>query len=133
MENILNMECSKTLAECLPQMMEKTSESSSKISHPYANQKYGYLDLRGENGLNAEKSWVIAGLLPGVSSMHGITVSLRGVKESTLSQILQDNVPETYNLSAKACQGILNRASARGKVLPLLLETALREQIVRLS
>ena len=37
---------------------------------------------------------------------------------STLSQILQAEVPEKYYLSQKACLGILRRASARGKELP---------------
>lgn len=50
-------------------------------------------------------------------------------KESLLSQILEANAPEKYFLSAKACQGILTRASRRGKKLPDLLETALLEMI----
>jgi hypothetical protein len=47
---------------------------------------------------------------------------------STLSQILQVNVPEKYYLSPKACLGILRRASARGKELPILLKKALERQ-----
>lgn len=47
---------------------------------------------------------------------------------STLSQILQENVPEKYYLSPKACQGILRRASARGKQLPPMLKIALEQQ-----
>lgn len=47
---------------------------------------------------------------------------------STLSQILQIGVPEKYYLSQKACLGILRRASSRGKVLPPLLEKALKMQ-----
>ncbi len=47
---------------------------------------------------------------------------------STLSQILQANVPEKYCLSQKACLGILRRASARGKDLPELLKKALIRQ-----
>lgn len=46
-------------------------------------------------------------------------------KESLLSQILEVNAPEKYFLSARACRGILTRASRRGKKLPDLLETAL--------
>lgn len=45
--------------------------------------------------------------------------------ESTLSQILEDNVPEKYYLSQKACEGILRRAERRGKKLPDVLKTAL--------
>ena len=47
---------------------------------------------------------------------------------STLSQILQAGVPEKYYLSQKACLGILRRASARGKELPLMLARALERQ-----
>ena len=51
------------------------------------------------------------------------------VVESTLSQILQENAPTKYYLSARACQGILNRAERRGKKLPQMLEEALREVV----
>lgn len=47
---------------------------------------------------------------------------------STLSQILQVGAPSTYFLSPKACQGILRRASARGKELPEVLRIALEQQ-----
>ena len=49
---------------------------------------------------------------------------------STLSQILMDCVPERYYLSPKACQGILSRASKRGKELPEVLKAALERQAV---
>lgn len=42
--------------------------------------------------------------------------------ESTLSQILEANVPKKYYLSAKACEGILRRAERRGKELPPMLK-----------
>lgn len=45
---------------------------------------------------------------------------------SRLSSILQVGVPERYYLSRKACEGILRRASRRGKRLPSLLEDANR-------
>ena len=41
---------------------------------------------------------------------------------------LQENVPEKYYLSQRACSGILRRASARGKELPELLKRALEKQ-----
>lgn len=47
---------------------------------------------------------------------------------STLSQILQEQVPEKYYLSPKACLGILRGASVRGKELPELLKKALEKQ-----
>ena len=45
-----------------------------------------------------------------------------------LSQILMANVSEKYYLSPKACQGILRRASERGKQLPNILRIALERQ-----
>ena len=45
-----------------------------------------------------------------------------------LSQILIANAPEKYCLSPKACRGILQRASKRGKELPPLLKAALERQ-----
>lgn len=47
--------------------------------------------------------------------------------ESTLSQILEANVPKKYYLSAKAYEGILRRAERRGKELPPMLKTALEQ------
>jgi hypothetical protein len=51
--------------------------------------------------------------------------------ESTLSSILEANVPEKYYLSAKACEGILRRAEKRGKELPQMLKAALEQMIER--
>lgn len=45
-----------------------------------------------------------------------------------LSEILEPNVDPKYHLSAKACQGILNRAERRGKELPKALLDALTAQ-----
>lgn len=47
---------------------------------------------------------------------------------STLYTILTENVPQKYYLSAKACLGILRRAEQRGRTLPEVLETALKQQ-----
>ena len=46
-----------------------------------------------------------------------------------LSEILEPNADPKYNLSAKACRGILTRAERRGKQLPPILKTALENQI----
>lgn len=48
--------------------------------------------------------------------------------ESSLSQILEDNVQEKYYLSQKAYEGILRRAKSRGKELPERLKVALEKQ-----
>ena len=50
-------------------------------------------------------------------------------RESTLSEILEDNVPEKYYLSPKACLGILRRAKAKGRKLPDNLRIALEQKV----
>lgn len=47
---------------------------------------------------------------------------------SRLSQILEETPHPKYNLTAKACQGILRRAERRGKDLPELLKAVLLMQ-----
>lgn len=47
---------------------------------------------------------------------------------SRLSEILVTDADPKYRLSAKACQGILNRAERRGKELPPELKAALEAQ-----
>ena len=49
---------------------------------------------------------------------------------SHLSDILEENPDPKYNLSSKACLGILNRAMRRGKTLPPMLEEALIQTVV---
>ena len=52
--------------------------------------------------------------------------SPRGAAVSFLSDALETHdVPLTYSLSAKACEGILRRAESRGKSLPDPLKSAL--------
>lgn len=45
-----------------------------------------------------------------------------------LSDILEKNPDPKYNLSPKACMGILRRAEKRGKELPEILREALEKQ-----
>jgi hypothetical protein len=52
-----------------------------------------------------------------------------GAAVSSLSQILQADVPGKYFLSRKARQGILRRAEMRGKALPEMLKTALNNAL----
>lgn len=52
----------------------------------------------------------------------------RSPNPTKLSQVLEHDVDPKYNLSPKACLGILNRAEKRGRKLPAALETALRRQ-----
>lgn len=52
----------------------------------------------------------------------------RQANPSRLSEILETNPSDKYRLSARACQGILNRAERRGKELPKELGIALMNQ-----
>ena len=49
--------------------------------------------------------------------------------ESSLWQVMESNAPVKYYLSKKACEGIIRRATNRGKTLPRLLEMALLYRI----
>ena len=69
------------------------------------------------------------GALRGELSTLNFGESPSAAVESRLFWILEDNVPEKYYLSERACQGILNRASRRGKELPEILRTALLDMI----
>lgn len=59
--------------------------------------------------------------------MLNTSVSPNDAKECFLWQVLEDEVSPKYSLSQKACEGILRRAEARGKVLPDLLRQALHD------
>lgn len=52
----------------------------------------------------------------------------RVANPTRLSEILEEDADPKFNLSAKACQGILNRAQKRGKQLPEILQKALEAQ-----
>lgn len=83
----------------------------------------------GADGAKPEQSPGTDGAWLGDSSTLNIGECPREENGSLLSWILQVDVPEKYYLSAKACRGILTRASRRGKKLQELLETALLEMI----
>lgn len=84
---------------------------------------------RGADGAKPEQSPETDGVWLGDSSMLNIGESPSVESESLLSQILEANAPLKYYLSERACQGILTRASRRGKALQDLLKTALLEMI----
>ena len=84
---------------------------------------------RGADGAKPEQSQELDGALFGDRSMLNIGEFPNVESESLLSQILEANAPLKYYLSERACQGILTRASRRGKKLPDLLQTALLEMI----
>lgn len=70
----------------------------------------------------------MGGLLLGEYMMHSFGEYPNEERESLLSQILEDHPHLKYCLSAKACQGILNRAEKRGKELPEMLKMTLLKQ-----
>ena len=124
----------KTCREPSAVTKEKTSESSSKKSQKSTTKMPLFLCLTRENGQTADTSWETDGALLGEFSMHSfgehpISLYHNGVGESHLSQILEVNPHPKYCLSAKACQGILNRANRRGKKLPPMLQEALEQMI----
>lgn len=131
MENVQNLQSGKMLEEHSPQTTEKTSDVSWKNLHTSSKQTLQFLNLRekAENGLNQAQFPVMDGLWHGDSSMLNIGECPNVVKESRLSWILEDNVPQKYYLSARACQGILTRASRRGKPLQDILRQALLDVI----
>lgn len=129
----LDMPCGRTSpAHSLP-TKAKTSVSSSKSSVGSKTKMPISLDLRrgGVSGLLAEPSWETGIPWLGASSTLNFGEFPNVVEESGLSQILEDNVPQRYYLSARACVGVLRRAERRGKELKPILKLALEQQIER--
>lgn len=90
---------------------------------------YSWTSEGGEDGAKLEQSLETDGLWRGDSWTVNISEWPSAESVSLLSSTLEVNAPEKYYLSARACQGILTRASRRGKKLPDLLQTALLEMI----
>ena len=118
----------KTCPEHSLPIKGKTSDASLKSSSDSAR-KCLFLDLRADAGHNPERSWVTATASRGDSSTRNTGECPSAVSESTLWQILQEDAPEKYYLSARACEGILRRAERRGKELPQILREALEESM----
>lgn len=142
------------------QTTEKTSEPCWKKWQGLAKNPSLFLDLtRGSGQIQGVSSETI-GASHGESSMHSFGECHREDEESAslpiltairqqtsssicnlespivtidshLSDILERNPDPKYNLSAKACQGILNRAERRKKKLPQILQMALEQVIAR--
>lgn len=108
---------------------EKTFTPCWKNWPASKNPKFQSLDLRTASGQKQGLSAAMDGALRGELSTLNFGESPSAAVESRLSWILEDSVPEKYYLSARACQGILNRASRRGKELPEILRTALLDMI----
>lgn len=107
---------------------EKTSMRSLKKPQELQTAAYLYLDLREGYGNLLGAYWDMNSPLLGEFSMLSTGVSPKDVRESFLSQILEDTPHPKYYLSKTACLGILRRARARGKELPKQLKIALEIQ-----
>ena len=120
----------KTCPERSAPTTEKTLAQSSKKRSGSSSRKPALCLYLKRDGPQADASWVTDGALLGVYSMHSFGECPKDGVESFLSQILEDNPHPKYYLSAKACLGILNRATRRGKDLPEALRKALEAQYV---
>ena len=130
MFDILNQDSlsGKTSPEHLVQTKVKTSDAYLKSFAELRIKPPQYLCLKKASGQIADASWEMGGALLGVYTIHSFGESPKDVVVSRLSEILVENPHPKYCLSARACQGILNRANKRGKQLPIQLEMALKRQ-----
>lgn len=121
----------KTCPEHSVPTAARTSEPCWKNLPALHNQTFQFLDLRVgvADGAKPEQSPETDGLWLGDSLTLNIGEFPNAERESRLSWILEVNVPEKYYLSERACQGILTRASRRGKPLPEVLRQALIDVI----
>ena len=119
----------------LPFVWNKNKENIQKTVKQHETkdniQSLMCLCLKTVNGQNQESSMMIweDGALRGEYMMHNIGESPNVAVESRLSSILEESPHQKYYLSAKAAQGILTRATRRGKPLPDVLVSALKNQI----
>lgn len=121
----------KTSPEHSPQTTVKTSKPSSRKSSASQTQKpllFLYLKKDGQpSGASWESMengrWPIERWMPNTGPAPRNSESA-----STLSQILQGQVPPKYYLSAAACLGILRRSDKRGKKIIPILRYALEKQ-----
>ena len=127
----LDIWCGRMFPEPSPAAHQKarTSGVSSRKSSELKSVVFQSLDLTpGAGNLLGESYWELISPWRGDALMLNTGVSPREEKESSLSQILQDDPPDKYYLTRKACLGILRRASERGKELPEKLKRALEIQ-----
>ena len=127
----LDLWCGRMFQEPSPAepQKERISGSSSRRLSELKSVVFQSLDLTpGAGNLLGEFYWELISPWRGDASTLNTGVSPREEKESSLSQILQDDPPDKYYLTRKACLGILRRAFERGKELPRKLNRALEIQ-----
>ena len=125
MEFIRGIWSGKMYREPYPATKERTSVRCSRKSS--ASKKNAlFLDLR--SGGQAGASWETDTAWHGEYWTPSFGECPSAAVESHLWQILQDNPPRKYFLSAEACRGILRRLKKRGNPVPKLLIQALERQ-----
>ena len=129
MENTRKSPCGRTSPGRSARTKGATSTESSKNSVKSATPTLMFLDRRTVDGARLDSTWEIITPSLGDSSTPNIGESPKDASVSSLSSILEDNVPEKYFLSVKACEGILRRSDERGKPLAELLVIALKNTI----
>ena len=104
--------------------------SSKKSSKSQSREPVCLCVYQTEDGQNpgAITLRMVLGQLLGEYTTPSFGECPREENASRLSQILEDCPLPKYSLSARACQGILNRAERRGKELPPELKAALIAQ-----
>ena len=123
MANIQSSQFGKTCPVRRVQPMDVTLRLCSRRS-----QKAKFQCLSLESGQTPE--WYEGSELISLGSFTTVNISAQhsGAGACFLSAILEENAPDRYSLSPKACAGILRRAERRGKDLPPLLKAALMQQ-----
>lgn len=140
----LGISFGRTLSEHSAATEDETSTPCWKKLRVSQNQDFLYLDCRKSgNGQKQEPLTVMGGLSLGelttlktgekpsetaVQEMLSVWGPHSIAEESRLSQILEANPLSKYNLTAKACLGLLRRAERRGKDLPERLKAVLLMQ-----
>ncbi len=127
----LGISCGKTWPEPLAATKEKTSRQSSKRSSKSSSRKPPVLKCLKRAGLpggDTTMRWEDDGAWCGELMTRNTGECPNVAVVSRLSQILEETPHPKYNLTAKACQGILRRAERRGKDLPKLLKQVLLMQ-----
>ena len=130
MEKNQDLSSGKTCRGPSPRTKDRTSKRCLKQSSVLRNRPPRCLRLKKGGGQTQTTMWETDGQSRIEFLMRNGGAFPREEQESFLSQILQVRVPRKYYLSPKACQGILRRASARGKELPEILRKALERQAV---
>ena len=131
MEDIQDLLCGKMSSERSAATEERIFASSSKSLQKSSSRQPRCLRLKKEDGPTPTVMWETDGALLTELSTRNIGECPSVDAESTLSQILEADVPQKYYLSAKACAGILRRAERRGKELPPMLKAALEYVIAQ--